>query len=218
MSQDCRRIWENLPAILTYRNFQYAVQVIFVSVSGSKRKGKYNFKPSFKISSTKPLIHPMSFSLAGNSKPILLCMENGARNWKCSRQAVQQLHHCDTITEYKSRREDDWWQWPGSANSPVNASHILSDNSGLTHGQEAKSVRPGQGQWGAMPGIGRAATKLSHGHRSRAWAQYSFQKKRKETIGKTPSSDSHSLYFHSNLIPCYTGEQNQSWFWTWPNS
>lgn len=40
-----------------------------------------------------------------------------------------------------------------SANRPVIASLVLRDNSGLTHGQEAKSVRPGQGQRGAIPDI-----------------------------------------------------------------
>lgn len=93
MSQDCRRIWENLPAILTHRNIQCAVQVVFALVPRSKRKEKYHPKHCFKINSIfyKTINPSDEFSLAGNSKSVLICIEKGARNWICSWQAGQQL-------------------------------------------------------------------------------------------------------------------------------
>lgn len=169
MSQNCRRIWEKLPAILTYRNFQRAVQVIFVSVPRSKRNGKYNFIPCFKINSVfyKTIRWAFHWQVTAS-----LCWYAWRREPGTGFAAGRQGRAAALALwdHYRAhRQEQDWWQWPGSADRPVTASHVLSDNSAQAHGQGARVVRPGQGQWGAIPGIGWAATKLSHGHRSRAW-------------------------------------------------
>jgi len=80
-----------------------------VSVPGLEKKEKENIIPYPVLNSiqcsTKPLSQEMSFLLSGNSKPMLLCMERGARNWK-SQQAgnTATLPQRDTITEYTCKK------------------------------------------------------------------------------------------------------------------
>lgn len=108
MLQNCRRIWENMPAILTYRNFKCTVQVIFVSVPRSKRKGKYHSIPCFKINS-------VFYKTMNPSDELFTAMwqqactdVHGAGSQELDLQqagrARQQLRHCETITEHTGKK------------------------------------------------------------------------------------------------------------------